>query len=507
MHNGNSTFSGGLHHLGNSSQFEQGQSERASEAEPNLLMQSALSGFNVYQNNAMSSSGALQLQDPLSGSSFAYPFAQQGPPAISLAAGQNTSTSEMTHYQHGRQPSCLPSMALNQPCLGASQTVAMGAGQILFQGRNVIVSKSSNQTNSTPVPSSHGVQPYSLCQGAPQQNLQQQQSAGQQQGSLTQHPHNIANSNHAAGYVPQAQNPYAPKTSYAGYINNAGGPHLYYGHHQQVLGQSATATTVSQTMVSPASGRNPQAHTSSGMIPNGYQYLPASANFAGASMGHYNVSTMPSSSFAVGSAMSPNPGMGWSASAGSWNMAIPQSGLLTADESFLTPEWIQSLSNPNLLNPKKRKRRKKPKDQPKRALSAYNIFFKDEREIIMRDGVGDEELAEVKNIAKSGKKEPDPGDAKKSSRTEAEQKICEKPAKKTPTLTQKQKRDKGEKKQRIGFENLGKIIGKRWKELSGPRRAYYQTLADADLIRYKEAMEDWHIKHEDKDFETDGAHA
>merc|ERR1712127_183108 len=42
---------------------------------------------------------------------------------------------------------------------------------------------------------------------------------------------------------------------------------------------------------------------------------------------------------------------------------------------------------------------------------------------------------------------------------------------------------------KIGFENLAKLIGKRWQELDADGIEKYKKLADEDMTRYKKEME------------------
>lgn len=80
--------------------------------------------------------------------------------------------------------------------------------------------------------------------------------------------------------------------------------------------------------------------------------------------------------------------------------------------------------------------RKKPKDAPRRPLSAYNYFFKDERVRIIAEDL--------------------PGT--------------------------------------VGFHNMTKTIGTRWKALSEEERASYKERASVDKIRYRNEMDEYNAK-------------
>ena len=82
------------------------------------------------------------------------------------------------------------------------------------------------------------------------------------------------------------------------------------------------------------------------------------------------------------------------------------------------------------------RRKKKPRGMPKRPLSAYNIFFQTQRTIVQ---------AEAKNENIGGSKG-------------------------------------------LGFEGLGKLIGKQWKELGKEEKKKYEILAEKDSARYREEM-------------------
>jgi hypothetical protein len=110
--------------------------------------------------------------------------------------------------------------------------------------------------------------------------------------------------------------------------------------------------------------------------------------------------------------------------------------------------------------PKKaRSNRKKHKDKPKRPLSAYNIFFKEERQRIL------DNLPESSTVLDTASEE-------------------------------KPKRKRAHKPHgKIGFENLAKLIGERWHSLNPESADYYRNLAEEDSLRYRSEMEAYLTKH------------
>ena len=128
-----------------------------------------------------------------------------------------------------------------------------------------------------------------------------------------------------------------------------------------------------------------------------------------------------------------------------------QSGMLGPWSAFsasrLGEMALSATENGTLAPASSTKKTPKNQDKPKRPLSAYNIFFKEERHRI---------LAEI----------PDE-DAKQSTSTR-----------------KRKKRPHG----KIGFESLAKAIGKRWQALSDDELAVYKAKAQQDLQRYKQEM-------------------
>jgi hypothetical protein len=86
-----------------------------------------------------------------------------------------------------------------------------------------------------------------------------------------------------------------------------------------------------------------------------------------------------------------------------------------------------------------------PRARPKRALTAYNIFFKDQRAKILVELEGDEESIHTSYGTKQ----------------------------------RRRRRPHG----KIGFEEMAKMIGKKWKGIGPEELAYYKAMAASDKKR------------------------
>jgi HMG (high mobility group) box len=93
------------------------------------------------------------------------------------------------------------------------------------------------------------------------------------------------------------------------------------------------------------------------------------------------------------------------------------------------------------------RRRKKPKGFPKRPLSGYNLFFKEERVKVLQESIVEHSTDEGNAFG---------ADSYRS---------------------------------KVSFQDLGKIIGKRWKSLNEESKRKYDGLAEHDSGRYRNEMD------------------
>jgi hypothetical protein len=116
----------------------------------------------------------------------------------------------------------------------------------------------------------------------------------------------------------------------------------------------------------------------------------------------------------------------------------------------------------------KRPTKKKPKDKPKRPLSAYNFFFKEEREKILKVVLA-EDPEKIDN--EKGNEDYLDDDALGRLRKEGG---------------------------KVSFEEMGKLIGQRWKNINPDRLTRYSELAAEDTERYKKEMQSYNGRQEAK---------
>jgi len=384
-----------------------------------------------------------------------------GPPQSNVDQTQATWTANiqspiangMLHYQHEQELS-YPVIALTKPSLATSAvTIAK------HHGREYSTS-TQHMAHFVNLPMN------ALNHGTPQHGPQSQN------GNISK----FSSSGHSPRF---GSNSAGHSYSTSGYTPCASGSfqHVLPGEGQAIFNYQDPTTLALKTTLTSIHSSSLESHVS--------PYTSSYPNLFTAQGNATDMSTFDGSSVAGQTNVSANI-----------NLLLPMSGTVRADESYLNAEWISSLSSPNLLNTRKRKRRKKPKDMPKRALSAYNIFFKEEREKILKDGVDDQELEQITNGSKNEEKShPEVCETSISPDEKVKHDVLSPQVDPLTDKTTQNLRYKNKGK-RIGFENLGKVIGKRWKVLPEESKTQYQALADADLVRYKDEMEEWHIKHE-----------
>ena len=153
-----------------------------------------------------------------------------------------------------------------------------------------------------------------------------------------------------------------------------------------------------------------------------------------------------------------------------------------------------------IINKINKKVKRKKKGKPKRPLSAYNLFFRDERTRILNT---------IPEKEKEGEEEESKEEEEAKAEQEDEPKQDEEEAKQEDEPKEEEKKKAGTKKKKttphgkIGFESLAKLIGKRWQELDPAEVDKYKKLAEVDSRRYRADMEVWLKKENEKS--RDGA--
>lgn len=140
----------------------------------------------------------------------------------------------------------------------------------------------------------------------------------------------------------------------------------------------------------------------------------------------------------------------------------------TMDHKVKMESDYHSIDKAKVASAAKRPTKKKPKDKPKRPLSAYNFFFKEEREKILKVVLAED---------------PDKVDNDPNSEDYLDE-----------DQLRKLRKDGG----KVSFEEMGKIIGQRWKNIDPDRLNRFSELASEDTERYKKEMQTYNGRQEAK---------
>jgi hypothetical protein len=134
------------------------------------------------------------------------------------------------------------------------------------------------------------------------------------------------------------------------------------------------------------------------------------------------------------------------------SLGTPNHGDFRATWSDASTEALDDLGTTSLVKEKtSRPKKAKHDSKPKRPLSAYNLFFSEERERIL------EEIPDKASVA--------------------------------PHASQiRPRKGKPRPHGKIDFQSLAKMVGKRWKDLDAETVAIYKQKAADDLARYRNEM-------------------
>jgi HMG-box domain len=136
-------------------------------------------------------------------------------------------------------------------------------------------------------------------------------------------------------------------------------------------------------------------------------------------------------------------------------------------EAFSLEFCTKASAHKALKAPKKRTW-KKPVDKPKRPLSAYNLFFKEERERILASISDDKATVDLND-----------------------------------GLTEEIRRRRHRKTHgKIGFADLARSIADQWKSIDANSRSTFESQADIEKTRYKKELEAWMKGRKEKEDRT-----
>lgn len=204
-----------------------------------------------------------------------------------------------------------------------------------------------------------------------------------------------------------------------------------------------------------------------------HPYYVAGASYPGLAVSH---STFPSVANAPGDAVNLQGTQHVASMVPAQMVPQTNAALKNNDDVNKVPPAASTSASKKVAKPAKKRSWTKPKDKPKRPLSAYNLFFKRERERILKEQPdGNAGAPESNNDSFGG------GTAKK----------------------RRHRKSHG----KIGFAQLARHISERWNNIDAAEKSPFEAEAAIEKKRYQKELEIWKKAQRQKKVQEDAHEA